>query len=186
MEKHSFQNVEEYIAAHTLAEQKILKRIRSIILEAAPHSHEIISYNMPAYKQNKTLVYFAMAKNHLGFYPTSSGIQNFENELCNYKTSKGAVQFPLDQPLPKELIQKIVAFRVKDDSSRTKSDANNNFLFQLSAPARRALENAGITKLAELKIFTEKELLQLHGFGKASLPKLKAAMASAGLNFLKK
>ncbi|AYD46505.1 DUF1801 domain-containing protein [Arachidicoccus soli] len=186
MKNNSFQNVDEYISSFTLAKQKILNKIRSIILEAAPDAQEMISYNMPAYKLNKILVYFGMAKNHLGFYPTASGIQNFENELNNYKTSKGAIQFPLDQPLPKELIQKIVAFRVNNDSSKTNSALNNGFLLQLSAPARRALENAGITKLADLKKFTEKELLQLHGLGKTSLPKLKAAMESAGLNFLKK
>jgi uncharacterized protein YdhG (YjbR/CyaY superfamily) len=70
---------------------------------------------MPAYKQNGIVVYFAANKNHIGFYPTPSGVTAFESQLSNYKYSKGAIQFPIDQPLPKELIQDIVRFRIAED-----------------------------------------------------------------------
>jgi len=105
--------IDAYIATFPSNVQKVLQEIRKIIQEAAPEAEEVISYKMPAYKQNGILVYFAGYKNHVGFYPTASGIEKFKDEFDNYKWSKGAVQFPLDQPLPVKLIQRIVKFRVK-------------------------------------------------------------------------
>jgi len=86
--------------------------------EAAPEAVEVISYQMPAFKLNGILVYFAAFKNHIGFYPTSSGIEQFKKELSPYKWSKGAVQFPLDKPIPFALVKKIVIFRVKENLRR--------------------------------------------------------------------
>ena len=106
--------IDAYIAAFPAATQKQLKNMRAIIKEAAPEAAEIISYGMPAYKLNGMLVYFAGYKSHIGFYPTASGIKHFLPKIQAYKHSKGAVQFPLNQPLPKTLIVEIVAFRIME------------------------------------------------------------------------
>lgn len=108
-------NTDEYIASFPKETQLLLEQIRAIIKKAAPNATEVISYQMPAFKQNKILVYFAGYKNHIGFYPTATGIEAFKSEFTNYKWSKGAVQFPLNQPLPEELITKIVSFKVNED-----------------------------------------------------------------------
>lgn len=121
-------NVDEYIAAFPAETQQLLKKLRKTIREAAPQAEELISYQMPAYKQNGMLVYFAGYANHIGFYPTSSGIRFFSKELSAYKTSKGAVQFPLDKALPFNLIKKIVKFRVKEnlDKAKLRAAVKNN------------------------------------------------------------
>ncbi|MFN7312662.1 MAG: iron chaperone [Bacteroidota bacterium] len=110
-----FHSVDEYIASFPASTRKQLLHLKKIILEACPNAEELISYNMPAYKQKKVLVYFAAYQNHIGFYPTSSGVKHFLNELKPYKTSKGAIQFPLHQTLPKDLIQRIVEFRMEEE-----------------------------------------------------------------------
>lgn len=93
--------------------------MRAIIQETAPDAVESISYGMPAYKTNrKPLVYFAGYKNHIGFYATPNGHAKFATELAKYKQGKGSVQFPIDQPLPLDLIKKIVAFRAKENLTR--------------------------------------------------------------------
>ena len=98
-----------------------LKRSCGTVRESAPKAEETISYGMPAFKFNgKSLVYFAAHKNHVGFYPTSSPIEYFQKELSPFKTSKGAVQFPLDKPIPYDLVKKIVKFRVKENESKKK------------------------------------------------------------------
>ncbi len=101
--------------------QKILQQIRVAIKKAAPKSVEVISYGMPAFKQNKVLVYFAAGKNHIGFYPTPNPIIFFSKDLAGYKTSKGAIPFPLDKKIPLTLISKITKFRVKEDLELFKS-----------------------------------------------------------------
>lgn len=115
--KYICNTVDEYISAQEIHLQPLLERIRSIIKSEAPSALEYISYGMPAFKIHSTLVYFAANKKHIGFYPTSSPIVVFENELTIYKTSKGAIQFPLNQELPEQLIKKIVEFRVKEDEA---------------------------------------------------------------------
>ena len=110
-----FETVDQYISGFPPSTKKQLKEIRSIIREAAPEAEEIISYNMPAYKFHGVLVYFAGYKNHIGFYPTNSGITNFKDAVSKYKYSKGAVQFPIDQPIPETLVKKIVQFRTKEN-----------------------------------------------------------------------
>ena len=113
MKKYS--SVEEYMLDFPETAQNKMQELREIIASVATNCKEIISYNMPAYKQNGIVVYYAANKNHIGFYPTPSGITTFEHRLTNYKYSKGAIQFPIDQPLPKELIQDIVRFRIEED-----------------------------------------------------------------------
>lgn len=107
--------IDEYIALFPKEIQQKLESIRETIRKAAPKAVEIISYRMPAFKLNGVLVYFAAFKNHIGFFPTSSGIKAFENQFTGYKYSKGAVQFPIDKKLPLGLISKIVKYRVKEN-----------------------------------------------------------------------
>ncbi|MBK8847446.1 MAG: DUF1801 domain-containing protein [Bacteroidetes bacterium] len=115
MEKLKINTVDEYIAQMPESQKFMLESIRSIIKSAAPMATEVISYQMPAYKLHTVLVYFASNKNHVGFYPTNKPIEIFKEQLKNYKTSKGAIQFPLNQKLPVTLIKKIVAYRIKMD-----------------------------------------------------------------------
>lgn len=111
--KIKFTSIDEYHSLQTPEIQEKLNELRAIINEVAKDCTETISYNMPAFKFKKVLVYYAINKNHIGFYPTSQPIITFEEELKPYKTSKGAIQFPLDITLPKELIQRIVKFRME-------------------------------------------------------------------------
>ncbi|MGF9697218.1 MULTISPECIES: iron chaperone [Paenibacillus] len=107
--------VDEYISGFTPDVQVRLQALRQIIRESAPNAEEKISYQMPTYALHGNLVHFAAYKNHIGFYPAPSGIEAFRKELSVYKGAKGSVQFPLGQPLPEELIRRIVAFRVKEN-----------------------------------------------------------------------
>lgn len=113
-----FRTIDEYIAAFPEDTQALLQALRTTIHAAAPDAVERISYNMPAFAQEGNLVYFAALKNHIGLYPTSSGIAAFQQELSAYESSKGAVKFPKDQPMPLDLITKIVQFRVAENLNR--------------------------------------------------------------------
>lgn len=110
--------VEEYIASFSKEIQKFLKEMRATIRKAAPAAEESISYGMPAYKLEGPLVYFGGYEKHIGFYPTASGIAHFKEEIASYKSSKGAVQLPLDKPLPLQLITRIVQFRMKENMEK--------------------------------------------------------------------
>lgn len=110
--------IAEYIAGFPFETQKLLLQMQAIIRKAAPDAEETISYQMPAYKQEGMLVYFAGYKNHIGFYPGASGIESFKEALSVYKGAKGSVQFPLDQPLPSALITKIVKFRLQENKTK--------------------------------------------------------------------
>jgi len=113
--KAGFNSIDEYIATFPVETQKILEELRATIKAAAPDAGEKISYKMPTFAQKGVLVHFAAYKNHIGFYPTPSGIQAFEQELSVYEGAKGSVKFPIDKPLPLELISKIVKFRVAEN-----------------------------------------------------------------------
>lgn len=117
----TYETIDEYILSVPPEIQETLKKLRKVIKESAPDAEEKISYQMPAFALNGILVYFAAFKNHIGFFPTSSGIDAFKNELTEYKTSKGTVQFPLNKPLPYELISRIVKFRVAENINKAKS-----------------------------------------------------------------
>ncbi|HBF89007.1 MAG TPA: hypothetical protein DDX39_10235 [Bacteroidales bacterium] len=108
-------NIDEYIASFPANIQLILEALRATILKAAPNAQEAISYQMPTFKLNGNLVHFAAYKNHIGFYPTPSGIEFFKQELSAYKGAKGSVQFPIDKPLPLGLIAQIVKFRATEN-----------------------------------------------------------------------
>ena len=112
---------DEYITGFPKTTQKLLQQFRTIIKNEAPAAEETISYAMPAFKLNgKHLVYFAAFKNHIGFYATPTGHKEFAEELSHYKTGKGSVQFPIDKPLPTQLIKKIVQFRISENLQKTK------------------------------------------------------------------
>jgi uncharacterized protein YdhG (YjbR/CyaY superfamily) len=113
-------NADEYIAFFEPAIQVRLQQLRQTIIKAAPKAEEVISYQMPAYKFNGMLVYFAGYKNHIGFYATPTGHAAFKKELSVYKEGKGSVQFPHDKPLPLGLVSKIVKFRVKQNMEKVK------------------------------------------------------------------
>ena len=108
-----YARVDEYINNFDGIYKDKLEDLRIFIKQLIPEAKEVISYNMPAFKLDKIIVYYAIYKNHLGFYPTANGIEEFKDELKEYKTSKGAIQFPMDKKLPYDLIKKIVLFRVK-------------------------------------------------------------------------
>jgi uncharacterized protein YdhG (YjbR/CyaY superfamily) len=118
--KVGFTSIDEYIATFPEETQKRLRELRARITATAPAASEKISYQMPTFFLNGNLVYFAAYKNHIGFYPGANVIRTFKSELKNYKTAKGTVQFPIDQPLPLELINKIVKFRVEENSAKPK------------------------------------------------------------------
>ena len=108
-------NTDEYIAAFPENVQQVLKQLRETIREAAPQAEEAFSYNIPTYKiRGKNLVHFGGHKKHIGFYPTPSGIDAFKDELSKYKSAKGSVQFPLNEPFPYDLVSRIVRFRVEE------------------------------------------------------------------------
>jgi uncharacterized protein YdhG (YjbR/CyaY superfamily) len=111
-------NIDEYIAGCPGPVREKLEELRTTIKKAAPGVEEKISYGMPAFNINGILVYFAAQTRHIGFYPTPSGVAAFKEELGNYKSSKGAIQFPVDQPLPLGLITRIVKFRVSENAER--------------------------------------------------------------------
>lgn len=117
--KTEYASVAQYIQTFPKETQSILENIRAIIIKKAPNAAESISYGMPAYKTNgKPLVYFAGYKNHIGLYATPSGHAQFADELSGYKQGKGSVQFPLSQPIPYDLIERIVVFRAKENEQR--------------------------------------------------------------------
>lgn len=117
MDSPTYTTVDEYIGQFAGGVRDILEKARETIRAAVPDAAEKISYRMPCYWQNGPLVYFAAMKSHLGFYPTSEGMAAFNDRLVSYKTSKGAVQFPYNKPIPYELIKEIAAFRAKQPES---------------------------------------------------------------------
>ena len=177
--------------------QEKLHQLRAFIRNVIPEAEEVISYKMPAYKYHGMLVYFAGYEKHIGFYPTGSGIKHFETMLSDYKFSKGTIQFKLDQELPFDLIEQIIAFRVAENLNKAQKKklhtcvnghnfkkssecrvcpicekekkSTNTFLGKFSAPSRRALEKEGIATLEKLATYKPQQLLLLHGFGPSSL-----------------
>ena len=113
-----FKTIDEYISAFPEDIQRILNDLRQAIRDAAPEADETINYQMPTFTLDGNLVHFAAFKNHIGFYPTPSGIEAFKEELSRYKGAKGSVQFPIDEPLPLPLIRRIVEYRVQENSER--------------------------------------------------------------------
>lgn len=206
-------DIDHYISAFPESIRNLLEQVRATIHKAAPDAEETISYAIPTFTLHGNLVHFAGYQHHIGFYPGAAGIAAFKDELSVYKGAKGSVQFPLDKPMPLALITRIVKFRVEQNLEKANqklmrtcpkghkyhksSDCptcpvcererkpETGFVSQISAPAMRALENAGITNLNKLSRFTEKEILALHGMGPGSIPKLSKALRDVGLAFKK-
>lgn len=119
-DKTAFATIDEYIAQFPADVGEKLQKLRAVIKEAAPEATEKISYQMPTFYLNGNLVHFAAYAHHIGFYPVPSGIEAFKEELSAYKGAKGSVQFPLDKPLPYELISRIVKFRAEENMKKKK------------------------------------------------------------------
>ena len=118
--KKRFETIDEYIEAFPKDVQSILEKMRQTIRRATPEAEEAISYQIPGFKLNGNLVWFAAFKNHIGFYLMKTGIQAFKKELSAYKGAKGSVQFPLDKPIPYDLVKKIVMFRRRENLGNKK------------------------------------------------------------------
>ena len=116
--------IDEYIAGYPKNIQKLLEEVRVTIKKAAPGAEEAIKYGIPTFILNGNLVHFGGFKNHIGFYPAPSGIEEFKKELSKYAGAKGSVQFPIDKPMPLALITKIVKFRVKKNLEKIKTKKN--------------------------------------------------------------
>lgn len=111
-------NIDEYIAGFPTEIQEILQKIRTVAQAAAPEATEKISYQMPTFYLNGNLVHFAAYKKHIGLYPAPSGVEAFQQELAPYLKAKGSIRFPLDKPIPYDLISQIVAYRVQENSAK--------------------------------------------------------------------
>lgn len=115
--------IDEYITGFPPEVQEILESIRQTIKQAVPDAAETISYQMPTFTLNGNLVHFAAFKKHIGFYPIPTGVEAFKDELSVYQGGKGSVQFPLDSPMPLDLIRRIVEFRVKENLAKAEAKA---------------------------------------------------------------
>lgn len=122
--KNDFESIDDYIATFPNNIQEILEILRAVIKASAPDAEEKISYRMPAFALKGNLVHFAAYKNHIGFYPTTSGINAFKKELSIYEGAKGSIRFPIDKPLPYRLISKIVKFRVEENLKKAEIKLN--------------------------------------------------------------
>jgi uncharacterized protein YdhG (YjbR/CyaY superfamily) len=111
--RRQFETIDEYIATFPKDVRILLEAMRKAIRLSAPGAEETISYQMPTFRLNGNLVYFAAFKNHIGFYPTSSAVEAFKKELSPFETSRGTIKFPLDRPIPIALVKRIVKYRVK-------------------------------------------------------------------------
>ena len=116
--KREFKTVDEYIGTFPEDVRTILNELRQAIKESAPEAEETINYQIPTFTLHGNLVHFAAFQNHIGFYPTPSGMEAFRKELASYKGAKGSIQFPIDRPLPLVLIPRIVEYRVKENIER--------------------------------------------------------------------
>lgn len=112
--------IDDFIAKYPPDVQQILQKIRGIVREVAPEAQEKLNYGIPTFTLNGNLVHYSAFKNHVGFYPTPSGMEKFKTQLSKYEGAKGSVKFPLDQPIPYELIRKITEFRVKEQQAKAR------------------------------------------------------------------
>ena len=121
MDKTAPRTIDEYIAGFPPDVRQVLEQVRATIRKAAPEAEETIKYQMPSFTLNGNLVFFAAFKSHIGFYPIPTGIEEFKEELSGYRQGKGSVQFPLDKPIPYELIGRITEFRVKENLEKAQA-----------------------------------------------------------------
>ncbi len=121
MEKQTYHSIDEYIALYPLDVQKKLQELRAVIQSCAPQATEKISYQMPTFYLEGNLVYFGAFKDHISLFPTPSGTEAFKKEIASYIHAKGTIQFPLDQPMPMDLVRRIVKFRVAENLKKAEA-----------------------------------------------------------------
>ena len=187
-----------YFQSFTGLQLERLKEMHSILQAALPDAEECISYGMPAFRMSQVLVYFAGNAHHVGFYPTSSGIRAFKEELGKWKFSKGAIQFPYEQKLPRQLIKRIANMRMKEVGGSakkkcllkrdTRASKRYDSAIQkmeiailkagLSKPALRALIDHDIQTVKSLRTFDDSALLSMHGIGPKALQIIKRLIHS--------
>jgi uncharacterized protein YdhG (YjbR/CyaY superfamily) len=124
MNKQAIKDIDSFIAQFPIATQKIMNKVRATIQKAAPEATETINYGIPTFQLHGNLVHFSAYEHHIGFYPGPAGIAHFQNEIANYKSAKGSVQFPLNAPIPCDLITKITLFRVEQNKSKAAFKSN--------------------------------------------------------------
>ena len=121
MNKQAIKDIDSFIAQFPIATQKIMNKVRATIQKAAPEATETINYGIPTFQLHGNLVHFSAYEHHIGFYPGAAGIAQFQDEIANYKSAKGSVQFPLNAPIPYDLIKKITLFRVEQNKNKADS-----------------------------------------------------------------
>lgn len=169
--------ISDHIAGCAPPTRRMLQQLRRTIRATVPEATETVRYGIPTFQvHGKNLVHFAGYEHHIGFYPGSRPIEAFRSELKGYKTSRGTVQFPLDRPLPLQLVKKMVRYAM--DRLITP-----NPFASLAAPAQRALTNARITSTQMLARRTEAEVAALHGLGPNALKSLRALLRTDGRTF---
>ena len=119
MNVRRFKTVDEYLQAQPANSRENLFLLRKSIRAAAPHAEELIRYNIPTYKQEGTLVYFALRKEHIGFYPFRSAINKFSEDIGDYETSQGTIKFPIGKKIPVSIVKRMVKFRLKENQENT-------------------------------------------------------------------
>ncbi len=208
----AYSTIDEYISSYPVSTQKILQKLRALIRKAAPEAEEKISYAIPTFFLQGNLVHFAAYEHHIGFYPGANGIEVFKKKMSKYKGAKGSIQFPLNEPIPYDLISEIVKFRheenkLKAEAKKVLRTCKNGHQFyktsdcptcpiceaqkkpaaewmaNFAAPARRAFENAGIKTLKQFAKYTEQEVADLHGMGPGSISKLKPLLKWNNIEF---
>ena len=132
--RRQFKTMDEYINSFPEDVRRILTELRQTIREVAPDAEETINYQIPTFILNGNLVHFAAFENHIGFYPAPSGMEAFKKELSGYKSAKGSVQFPIDEPLPLPLIRKIVEYRVKENLEKKQKKKSSGKKSQKGEP----------------------------------------------------
>ena len=166
----NFTTIDEYILGFDQAKQEILENVRKIIHEAVPRAMETINYKMPTFRLNGNVIHFAMFKNHVGIYPGAETIEHFKNNLTDYKTSKGAIQLPLDKVLPKKLLREIVLYKVslmKDQKAEEWTKYNGNWA-EANEKIQQVVNETELVKEfkwgGDIYTFNKKNVLAFSGF----------------------
>lgn len=190
-----FDSVDQYIATFPPEVQAILQEVRATIKAAVPEAEERISYQIPTFFLHGNLIHYAAYEKHIGMYPPPSGTQPFVQELLKYKTGKGTMRFPIDKPLPLDLIVELVKFRAAENLAKATEKAKKKKPLSkkqappgdlpdgLSQPALRALAGAGIQNLVQVSAHTAVEISKMHGIGPTAIVLLEKALAEKGLSF---
>jgi len=191
-------SIDEYISAFPKPVRLKLAELRQTIKKAAPTATEAISYGIPTFKLQGNLVHFAAYQKHIGFYPTSSPIRVFQTEIAKYEFSRGTIRFPIEQPLPLNLIKKIVAFRVKESLEKDgkkrmhiagqkltakKTIAPGKLPESITGSAKKALTNKKIATAHDLTKYKISEVKEWHGVGPATISKMEKLLQKHGLQF---